>query len=427
MPSFDLATGYVTFKGDFSKFEQDIIAAQKKVESLNSSFKSKQFEMAAHAAMQVNKQLEQASKNAKRMMDEIRYGKMGVMFRDAGVMLQKFQQRMQMMGAAGAGIGAAAIGAASVASPLAADTLQGSIKLLTATVGREFVPMVMQLSYALQDAAKWWRELDPAVRGATAETVKMVGAAGAAAVGVAGLVKILSMLGPVGIAAGVGVFAGEMMNKKVNDRQDKLAAGVHGLANNPDLVEAEKLAAKDGRTEFFKNRKDGIELARLDLLRAVNTRNEAVGKSNDYQKGLFGGGGFVAGAQRVWDGFGGDKGDSLLKDVEKASIDQVKAQARLNAVLKANGQDPAAPNRHLLDMVGGAAQAGLQGGKDGGHALGSMGPSSYSSLQDFYRTFNVNATSGSSLEAQTLQIQTQMRDEIVKMNQTLDQKLGKAN
>ena len=427
MPSFDLATGYVTFKGDFSKFEQDIIAAQKKVESLNSSFKSKQFEMAAHAAMQVNKQLEQASKNAKRMMDEIRYGKMGVMFRDAGVMLQKFQQRMQALGAVGMGVGAAAVGAASVASPLAADTLQGSMKLLTATIGRDFVPMVMQLSFALQDAARWWKELDPAIRGATAETVKMVAVAGSAAVALAGVGRVLSFIAahPIVAAAGVGVFAGEKINARLNEAGNRQAAGVHGLANNGDLVEAERLAAKDARTEFFKNRKDGVELARLDLLRAVNTRNEAVEKNNNYQKGWFGGGGFIGGAQRGLDWTGG-KQEALMKAVENASIEQVKAQARFNEVLKANRQNPAAPNRHLLDMVGGAAFGGLEGGKKGG-ALGSMGPSSYSSLQDFYRTFNVNATSGSSLEAQTLQIQTEMRDGILKMNQTLDQKLGKAN
>lgn len=330
----------------------------------------------------------------------------------AGQYIASGMQGMAMGGAAGMGLGASAIGAAGIASPLAADTLQGSMKLLTATIGRDFVPMVMQLSFALQDAAKWWKELDPAIKHATAETIKMVAVAGTAAVALAGVGKVLNFIASHPLAAGVGIGlgGGAFVANQIVERRDKEMEKVH-----KDFAGIDKQdVLNDGRMQNLRAMPDGgKKQAQKEFEEAWEKFETSRKKLADFQKN--------AGLTGVDWLHGGEGEKGAINKVAHNQAELEKAKIRLAAIDKA-----ALPNGNLLDMVRGAG-AGAVGNEGGRRALGSMGPSSYSSLQDFYRTFNVNATSGSSLEAQTLQIQTEMRDGILRMNQTLDQKLGKAN
>jgi hypothetical protein len=61
---------------------------------------------------------------------------------------------------------------------------------------------------------------------------------------------------------------------------------------------------------------------------------------------------------------------------------------------------------------------------DAGGMLGSFGPSSMGSLQDFARKMMVDATSGSEIQSQELKIQTEMRDGVIEMVKIMKEKQG---
>lgn len=412
--SFNLAEGVVVFKGDFNQFEQDIQKAEKQVAGLTKALNDGSMRMAATAANAINKEMAKASLATKRMMDEIRLGKMGVLMRDAAAGLQRFQQNARMVGMAGMAAGGAAIGAASVASPLAGDTLQGSMKLLTATVGRDFIPLVMKLSFTLQGAARWWKELDPAIKSTTAEVVKMVAMAGAASLAFLGLAKVLSFVKahPIMTAMGLGAGIGTLVNERNNAAGAKQFAG--GQADINGI--AWKDVLNDGRMAELRSMGAGAGAAAEKDWRQKKAEYEAAAtESNNYQKGWLGGGGWKAGVQRNndWDG---STQKELIEKATRAQAEWTKSEMRWKGIA---GDAP--KDATVGDSRGKGAEAAAKGNRN---LLGSFGPSSYSSLGDFYRQMNLATTGGSELESELQKIQEQTRDEIIKMRQELE-KLNK--
>lgn len=419
--SFDLATGYVTFKGDFSQFEKDIATSQEKLKVLQDSLKNPMaMRMAVGESMRLAKEFERAQKAAKRMVDEIRLGKMGVLLRDASAAFGKFQDRLKMVGAVGVGVGAGAMGLAAAASPVAADTFQKSIKLAAATIGQDFVPAMMQVSFLIQDATRAWDQLNPAIKSNIVETVKMVAVAGAASVAMLGLGKALNFIAnhPVLVGVAAGTFAGNAINDNVNQM-----GALQGDRANRNMRQDVSFVRDDVRTAMFKGRKDGEQLAREDFERARSIYNEKATASNNYQKGWFGGGGFMGGLQRGFDWTGG-KQRSLINEAETAGIEMAKTRERLNEVLKSRGKEGIAnplqeKGGGLNSFIGGLVGQGFKNQKDR-YDIAASGPSSYSSLQEFYRSFNIASTSADSFDQKMLDIATKQLEGINKMRDNLE-------
>lgn len=165
--------------------------------------------------------------------------------------MDNFGRSTLIAGAAGVGVGAGAISAAGSASPLAADTLDKSFKLFTATVGQTFIPLIMDLSFTLQDSTKWWSKLDNSVKNNIASLTKGIAVTGAATLALGGLWKALSFISANPIIAGVGVAAGVLSmgldssgmqgmvndtinNSGMNDQQKRMATL---MANNTDIFQ----------------------------------------------------------------------------------------------------------------------------------------------------------------------------------------------
>lgn len=378
MPSFDLATGYVTFKGDFAQYEADIAKAEEKLESLKKADMTGQFKMAAYAAKGVNDQLEKAQKNARRMVDEIKYGKLGLLMRDASAGFQRFQERMQAFGKFGVGVGAAAVGAGAIASPLAADTLAGSMKLLSVTIGRDFVPLIKELSHTIQTAARWWDNLDSKIKENVVTTTKLVAVAGAAALALSAITKGLMFLAnnPLvaigGAAVGVGAaIANVDQNKNVEEAQRKIFSTTEKQALNSDMGMRLSLlkpeVAKQEALQYMKEREMGANAAK-------RAYDEIAGNS------------FLSGASRITSALGlpsreESARENMVEQGQKFEEAKFLANKFGGANLKERGKMP--EDKKKDDML-----------------LGSVGPSSYSSLQDFYRQMNLATTGTSQLEAE---------------------------
>lgn len=380
MPDIPIATGSVLFKGDMSQYERDIEIAEEKLQKLNKGLQDGSLKMAAYAAKGINTEMEKAAKATKRMMDEVRLGKMGVLMRDVGDMGKRFQQRMQQFGTVGMGVGASAIGAASVASPLAADTLTGSFKLLTASIGRDFVPLVKDLSYTLQMAAEKWRNLDGAVKENIVSMVKMTAVAGTAALAVSGIMKALSFLAanPLVLAgAGVGLAAAAGENRL--ERQRTQVQEVKDAIN----ATSEKEAAT------------GWQRSNLEAMKPEDAKRESIAlfeaKRQEYNKAVMQHTESSTGFRGLANSF---KGNTEEEDALKKVLITGRefAEARINAKKFAG-----------IDMPGGEQSAD----KKPNMLMGATGPSSYSSLNDFYRSMNLETTSGSQLEAKIKQEQIQ--------------------
>lgn len=412
MADFNLATGYVQFKGDFSQFEKDIEQAKGKVDTLNTAIASDKFKMAAYASKSINQELEKAARSAKRMMDEVKYGKMGLMFRDLQQGMSKFQDRMRSFAVPALALGGAAMGAASVASPLAADTMGGSIKLLTATIGREFVPMMARAVAIVQEGVFAWRNMSQATKDSIAETVKMTAVAGAGALALAGVTKAFSLImaHPFLAAAGGGMLLGGMLNSKLNKAGDEQINAADKRFKESDF----SFVREDGRTQQLKQRPDGLEIQRADYNRAWNVYNEAVDNLQNYQKGWLGGGSFLGGLQRGLDWTGG-KQSQLIKEAEAARIQVEKHKIRFDEL---SAPQDRLVNNKLLSGVGAGAAGGAGAGQK--FLMGSMGPSSYTSLQDFYRQLNLNTTGTSQLESETLKLQREANEIFIKQLQALE-------
>lgn len=413
--TFDLATGMVTFKGNFDTFEKDIAKAEEKVEGLNKALGDGSFRMAASAAAGINKEMEKAQKAAKRMMDEIRLGKMGVLLRDAATGMSKFVASMRMMAVGGMAAGGSALGLASVASPVAADTLQKSMKLLAATIGKDFIPLIAEVSFAIQDAAAAWERLDPAIKSNVAEITKMVAMAGAASVALLGLGRALSFIKshPIMAAIGVGVAAGTYLKNKdeaANARLDKRNAEGQRLVSGISTEDT-----NDAQMQQLRNmeRSKGLAEAQRQWKEAKDKYNELAVKYNNYDRH----------AELMKPGMGQEaKGgrEALLTETLQAQAEFRKREIRWADLAKdpktnlASRASVGGMNA-ILDGIAGGASSGVAGK----HNIAGSGPSSYTSLQEFYRSFNVAATSGDVFDQKMLDIAQKSLQQFQEMNQKI--------
>lgn len=230
----------------------------------------------------------------------------------AGRSFQEKVQQAQPAGAVGAAVGGGILGLVSAASPLAINTLTESLSLLAATIGRDFQPMILELSFTIQRAVKWWSELDSGVKENIVSVAKFVAIAGAAALALGAITRVAATLaalgmGPIGWAAvGIG------------------AAGIGNFGGGGEGKEEPNLA------------------------------------------------------------------QNILGFVKDLGI-------------------PMAFNKKQADLVNKVLEVPKKGGE-----LGTFGPSSMGSLQDFYRKMLVESTGGSSLEAKKMQIQAETRDAAVR-------------
>lgn len=113
---------------------------------------------------------------------------------------------------------------AAAASPQAFNTFQGSMRILAATIGKEFVPYVIEASRWIQRTANYIRDMDP-------ETKKQIVSWAATAVAVMGAVKAFGMLNDMfsliakhPVAAAFLVIAAAVMkvNQAMNQMQESM-------------------------------------------------------------------------------------------------------------------------------------------------------------------------------------------------------------
>jgi len=116
----------------------------------------------------------------------------------------------------------AALGFAQAASPQAFNTFQGSLRILSATIGQAFIPQVIQASKWIQDLARYIANIDP-------ETKKQIGTWVGYGVAVAGavyaftqLTRIWDVIAKHPVAATFLAVSAAIM--KVNADMDKMIA-----------------------------------------------------------------------------------------------------------------------------------------------------------------------------------------------------------
>lgn len=378
--AFDLAEGTILFKGDMTQFDKDIEKGREKLNTLNESMKNNRLVMAAGEAKRLNNELGEAARNARRLMNEVQYGRLGARWREAAPALRDFGRGALRAGTAGVALGGAAIGAAGSASPLAADTLDKSFKLFSATVGQTFIPLIMDLSYTLQDAARWWKGLDQTVKANIANVTKFVAVTGAATLAIAGISTVLSfiarnpLVAALGFVGGIGVSAlGNNQSEKVKSgqneifdttKQDAMTSDIGkrlGLMAMQNPEEAKKLAQKN-----FHEKWREYDLARNTHADIVN--NPFMGAMSNITESL--------------------TGDSREATARRETIKKGKELEQAKFLMRDFG------GANLPDRPGGAEEARKRG------MLGSAGPASFVQAGDLLRSIMLKAGSTSELDAQ---------------------------
>lgn len=125
----------------------------------------------------------------------------GLMTRDAEASLRAVAAAAAAAGGVFGQATAAVRGFAAAASPEAAETLRGSIQLLVATVGQEFVPVIGKVAFAIQDAAHWFGGLSEETKGLIVQlTLGGVAAAGVV-VAIGRVVAVVQSLAPAATVA----------------------------------------------------------------------------------------------------------------------------------------------------------------------------------------------------------------------------------
>lgn len=376
MPDFDLATGVVKFKGDFNKFEEDLKAAQQKTADLNASMASGKFGMAAYEAKRINKELMEANKNAKRMMDTINLGKFGVLVRDFNAGLNKFAANASKFGAIGTGVGGAALAAGAGGSPLAKSTLQGSFDLLMTEFGGTFTPLVKDVSKGLQDLRKTFRDLSPEVKGLINDGAKFIGVAGLAALGLAAVAKGMSLLAANPLIALMAAGSALIVNEEMKN-QGKLAdvMGAKRLISGTTAEDAAK-GWQGNRLSKMNPLDAKAEAERLFKEKWV-ANNAAIDEYEATRSGM--------------SGFMSQGTDREQKAATKATIaGREFAESRLN-----------------LEKFGGVKLPRKEGeaAKKDDMLLGSVGPSSMTDVAGLFKSFQMAGAGGNQLESENKRIE----------------------
>lgn len=382
MADFDLATGYVQFKGDLTKLDADIEKARLHVaeldKALNTEAGRNKFKMALSESKRLNEELARSNKLASRMMDEVRLGKMGVLVRDLNKGMNHFASIASRAGAVGVGIGGAALTAGAGGSPLAQSTLQGSFDLLMTEVGGTFTPLVKDVSKAMQDARKTWRGMSDEMKGFLNEGAKFIGIAGLASLGLAAVAKGLTLLAahPIiaTLAGGVGILSLQESSLKKKDQQ---------------ITDAKKWIYNTTEADAAK----GWQGQKLAGMKPEDAKAEAGRlfdrKWRDYE------------AARM----AHEDMSSGLRGLLTPESDQMEQAKRVTVL----GKELEEAKINYNKYGGGNLKKREGGGKGEDILLGARGPASMTDVNGLFKSFQLAGASGNQLEAE--KIRTQMENE----------------
>jgi hypothetical protein len=320
--------------------------------------------------------------------------------KDAGRQFGQMTSGMGRVGAMGVAAGAGAVGLASSASPQAADTLSGSIKLTSAIIGKDFLPILAELAFTIQDLGQWWKGLDDGLKKNIVTTTKMVATAGAAGVAIAGIGAALSMLArhPLALA---GMAAGAVLYKWWDQRQnqDAMLQAVHErrldraglLKQNEDRAKGGGVlrgifGAAGGALGVDGNKAFDLGRANAEVREAAREAFKANMELDQFRRKNIVGQGIDA-----LIGLGGAEGmgDKLAKRAARAGKDLQDAIGRRRLIEE--GPD--------ADLPDGSGKTRKQR-----YLLGLAGPTSFSQTGDLLKSIQMAGTS-SPIENETVKMQ----------------------
>lgn len=383
MSEFNLATGSVLFKGDMSQFEEDLKVGKAKLADLNKSLMTGGFKFQLYAAKSFNDELAKANKQAKRLMDEVKYGKGGLWMKEFGekfkVGFDKFQSVAKGVAVGGLAVGGAALTAGAGGSPLAASTLEGSWKLLMTEIGGTFTPLVKDVSRGLQDLRNTWRGFSDETKKLINEGAKLIGIAGLAAAGLAAVSKGLSVLAKhpfiALLSGGAAVlYAGQMKEDSYQAKQSKNVGEAQRLINGTTAADAER----------------GWQGQRLASMEKSEAQKEA--------HRLF---------RRRWDAY-----ENARKEYESVSglgwngqrDEEKERKSRLKVVVTGKELEEA---KYNLEKYGGTQLPRKKQGAGGGQdmLLGAAASPSMLGVQELFKTFQMAGMGTSQLEAEQKRVE----------------------
>lgn len=375
MASFDIATGYVKFKGNLDEFDQDIAKANKKLKDMQEAtgIGANRLRMGATESARIAKEMAQAAKESRKIMDLVTLGKFGVMVRDLKSSLNTFAASATKFGVGATAIGGAALASGAAGSPLAQSTLEGSFKLLATTIGGTFTPLVKDASRGLQQLAKTWNGISDSTKNLISEGAKFIGIAGLAALGLAAIAKgLLAIAAHPVIAALSGVAAGAMFLENQKGQQQKDVAGAQ--ARIFATTKEQALKSQLGQ-EFAAMTPEEAKKASLENMAQKRENYEAARRAHEESAT-----GFAGFGNRL---IGGGNEAKLREKVERKGILFEES-------------------KFLANEFGGAK---LEKRKEGAKSkddmlLGSPGPASMVGVAELFKSFQLAGASGNQLEAE---------------------------
>jgi hypothetical protein len=380
MPSFDIATGYVKFKGNLDEFDQDIAKANKKLKDMQEAtgIGAGRLRMGAAESARIAKEMAQAAKESRKIMDLVTLGKFGVMVRDLKVSLNNFAAGAAKFGAGATAIGGAALASGASGSPLAQSTLEGSFKLLATTIGGTFTPLVKDASRGLQQLAKTWNSMSDGMKGVINDGAKFIGIAGLLSLGLAAVAKGFTALLSHPLIAAMSV-----------------GAGVLNFAHNANQKQGDAVAR--GQAEIFATTLDDAKKSlmgvRLSMLKPNVAADEA--RANLLETG------------RQYE----------IAQQKHANIQADPMQGGMSAIVSAMGlpsreesarEDVIAKGKAFEQakfLANEFTDTGFQKRKEQAKSkddmlLGSMGPASMVGVSELFKSFQLAGASNNQLEAE---------------------------
>lgn len=394
MPDFQLATGWVTLKGDPADYDKVIRDKYDQLDKFDKALQDGSLSRAIKQSKRLADAYDRSNKAAQRMVDTIKYGKLGAYFQEASRGLDAFEKRMrplQMAGAAGFGLASGAVAAAGQAFPLASNTLSDSFSLLTMKIGRTFIPTIAKVSFYLQELGDKWQGLDATTQKLIRTSVEYVGVIGGAVLATSAFTKIMAFAAanPVGMMAGIGLATGVAVNNAWSDaeskRTDDLQKKNAGLKYS-DVENDSRMTALRGMSPA-----DAKAAATQDFSDAWNKYERKRQNYEEYRTG-FSGGNVAGGITRFADTFtGGSGGEYIQNQAGKAQEELQKAKLRLKAIDSAALPDASAST----DTNGRRLRLGSPGGP----------ATSTSSIGDLFKSIQGAALGGSETETEMLRLQ----------------------
>lgn len=403
--AFDLAEGTVLFKGDFTQFDEDLKAGEAKLKTLNNALKDGSFKMQLYAAKSFNDELAKANRQAKKLMDEVKFGKWGALFKDFDFSkaASKFSSGAAKVGAAAAGVGGGALALGAGGSPLAQNTLSGSFELLKTEVGGIFTPLVKDVSRGLQEMRNTFRGLSEETKSMINEGAKFIGIAGLTALALATVAKGLSLIAnhPFIAMITAGISVGSAFNSWWSGRTSKT---IDELQTRNMTFDSKKVL-KDNRSEEIASlspEKRG-QAAADDMKREWNRFEAARQEYEEYRTG-FSGGNIKGGLKRLIDPFGNDE----MKLIDAATTAQAsfeKAKIRYNEFAGKLPQRKDAKDNMLLGAFGPTTMVG--------------------GVAEMFKNFQLGAAGGNTLEAEIKKTQLENQNKLLSNSEQQTQYLKK--